>query len=192
MSRHNRAFGIYIFLIILVAVFLILRTTGTAWQSGQSYTEVALEKDLKEGKVAAVFIEPNHEVPSGEVQVTMSDGKDMRLYTADVNEVVRILRENNFKDYRQADVPGENWLISLLPMLLVFGVVFIFYIMMTSQAQANTGGAKMMNFGKSRAKMTTEENKKISFGNVAGLREEKEDLEEIVDFLKYPDRKSVV
>ncbi len=186
MNRQNRAFGIYVVLIILIAGFLIFRTTGTSWHNEESYSEVALKADLEKGNVKFVRIEPNHEVPSGEVQVTLNDSGERWMYTADVNEVVKILMEHEFDNYRQSDVPGENWLVSLLPMLLVFGIVFIFYIMMTSQAQSGGGGNRMMNFGRSRAKMTTEENKNVNFGNVAGLREEREDLEEIVDFLKYP------
>ena len=85
------------------------------------------------------------------------------------------------------EMPEENWLISLLPTLILFGVLFVFYIMMTNHAAASSGGGgKMMNFGKSRAKMTTDENKKINFANVAGLKEEKEELEELVDFLRAP------
>ncbi|MCI8282364.1 MAG: ATP-dependent zinc metalloprotease FtsH [Lachnospiraceae bacterium] len=153
-----------------------------------AYTEVALTQDLEDGNLGNVQIYPNREVPSGEVRVALKDGGEKKMFTADVNQVVEILKEHGFGNYQMAEVPEENWLLSILPMLLMFGIVFIFYIVMTSHAQAGSGGggAKMMNFGKSRAKMTTGENKKVTFGNVAGLREEKEDLEEIVDFLRFP------
>ena len=94
MNRQNRAFGIYVVLIILIAGFLIFRTTGTSWHNEESYSEVALKADLEKGNVKFVRIEPNHEVPSGEVQVTLNDSGERWMYTADVNEVVKILMEH--------------------------------------------------------------------------------------------------
>ncbi len=187
MNKRYRSFGIYVGVIVIIAVVLILRTGAGTISQEAAYTEAAMEDDLAEGKIASVYILPNREVPSGEVRVTLNDASERKMYTTDVNQVKNLMREYDFKSYRTADIPEENWLLTFLPMLLTFGIVFIFYIVMTSHAQAGGGGnnSKMMNFGKSRARMTTE-NKNVSFGSVAGLREEKEDLEEIVDFLRYP------
>ena len=110
------------------------------------------------------------------------------LYVSDVNEFQDYLKENNIP-YMLNDIPQDQWFLELLPMLLIVAVVFIlFMILMNGQMAANSGGtnAKMMNFGKSRARMTTQENIDVRFENVAGLQEEKEELEEIVDFLKAP------
>ena len=97
------------------------------------------------------------------------------------------MKSYDFRDFVVEEMPEENWLISILPTLILFGVLFVFYIMMTNHAAASSGGgSKMMNFGKSRAKMSTDENKKVNFGSVAGLKEEKEELEELVDFLRSP------
>lgn len=187
MNKRYRSFGIYVGVIVIIAVVLMLRTGAGNISQEAAYTEAALEDDLAEGKVSSVYILPNREIPSGEVRVNLSDASERKMFTTDVNQVKELMREYDFKNYRTADIPEENWLLTFLPMLLTFGIVFIFYIVMTSHAQAGGGGnnSKMMNFGKSRARMTTE-NKNVSFGSVAGLREEKEDLEEIVDFLRYP------
>ena len=190
MDKRYRAFGIYVILIVgLTILAWQFLDGGNTMPREQSYTEMALEEDLQKGNVSSVYIKQNREVPSGEVQVRLGDLTDKRMYTSDINRVVDLMREYDFKNYTTEDVPKENWLLSILPTLLIFGIVFIFFIIMTNNAQAGGGGgtsARMMNFGKSRARMSTEENKKINFGNVAGLREEKEDLEELVDFLRFP------
>ena len=109
------------------------------------------------------------------------------MYVSDINTLQETMKSYDFADYVVKEMPEENWLISILPTLILFAVLFVFYIMMTNHASAASGGGnKMMNFGKSRAKMTTDENKKVTFGSVAGLKEEKEELEELVDFLRAP------
>ena len=186
MNKRYRAFGIYFILLVVIAFLWMLRDGMDGVNQGQSYTEVAFENDLKEENVKFVEIFPNREMPSGEIRITLKDSQEKKMYTTDVDRITAMLQEYDFGNYRTSDVPGENWLISLLPMILSFGLIIVFFVFMTNQAQAGGGGAKMMNFGKSRAKMTTDENKKVNFSNVAGLREEKEDLEEIVDFLRSP------
>ena len=187
MDRRYRSFGIYIVLIIVIALLLIYRSSGSGVSQDSTYTEVALEADLQADAVVAVQILPSREIPSGEIRVALADSSEKRMYTTDVNRVVDLLDEYKFWNYQTAEVPEENWILTILPMLLTFGIVFIFFIVMSNRAQSGGGGGnRMMNFGKSRAKMTTDENKKVNFGNVAGLREEKEDLEEIVDFLRFP------
>ncbi len=140
--------------------------------------------------MVSVVISQNREVPSGEASVTVrtnAKNASRTLYVSDINALQETMKSYEFMDYVVQEMPEENWLISLLPTLILFGVLFVFYIMMTNHAAASSGGGgKMMNFGKSRAKMTTDENKKINFANVAGLKEEKEELEELVDFLRAP------
>lgn len=187
MNKRYRAIGIYVVLIAVIALLWMFWDGIDGAGKDQSYSEVALEADLEEENISSIRIFQNREVPSGEVRVTLEDSQEKRMYTADVNKIVSMLQEYGFGSYQMEDVPSENWLISMLPTILSFGLIIVFLIIMTNQAQAGAGSsAKMMNFGKSRAKMTTDENKKVDFSNVAGLREEKEDLEEIVDFLRSP------
>ncbi len=189
MDKRYRAFGIYIVLIIGIALLWMFWDSDGGVDGDAAYTEVALANDLAQENVSSVYIRQNREVPTGQVQVSLNDNTNKRMYTSDINRVVDLLEEYEFENYTTEDVPGENWLLSLLPTLLVFGVVLLFFVMMTNNAQAGAGGgtsAKMMNFGRSRARMSTDENKKVTFANVAGLKEEKEDLEEIVDFLRFP------
>ncbi len=109
---------------------------------------------------------------------------------SDVNEIVSYLQDQGITDYTMENVPAESWIMTLLPYLIIFAAMFIFFMIMTNQAAANAGGgsSKMMNFGKSRAKLMQPDAKKVTFANVAGLKEEKEELEEIVDFLRAPQK----
>ncbi len=148
-----------------------------------------LEEAIENGQVNGITIDQNVQVPTGKARVNLKNDQTVyTLYVSDVNEFQDYLKENNIP-YMLNDIPQDQWFLELLPMLLIVAVVFIlFMILMNGQMAANSGGtnAKMMNFGKSRARMTTQENIDVRFENVAGLQEEKEELEEIVDFLKAP------
>lgn len=189
-QRRYRAFGVYIAVIVILALLWILRDNSSGFGQNSVYTYGQFEQDLENENVVSVVVSQNREVPSGEASVTLkgeSKNVSRTLHVSDVNALQETMNSYDFKDYAVQDMPEENWLISILPTLILFGVLFVFYIMMTNHAAASSGGGgKMMNFGKSRAKMTTDENKKINFGNVAGLKEEKEELEELVDFLRAP------
>lgn len=185
MNKRYRAFILYIGLIVVLAILLFYKDSARSFRQG-TYTRANFEQALEEKKVESVVISQNREVPSGEVRILLTSSQEHRLYVSDVNEIQRLLKEYGFSRYYMEDMPEENWLISLLPMLLMFAVVFIFYIIMSSHTAGSGSGTKMMNFGKSRAKLTMDDDRKVTFGNVAGLREEKEELEEIVDFLRSP------
>ena len=189
-QRRYRAFGVYIAVIVILALLWILRDSSSGFGQNSVYTYGQFEQDLENENVVSVVVSQNREVPSGEASVTLkgeSKNVSRTLHVSDVNALQETMKSYDFKNYAVQDMPEENWLISILPTLILFGVLFVFYIMMTNHAAASSGGGgKMMNFGKSRAKMTTDENKKINFGNVAGLKEEKEELEELVDFLRAP------
>ena len=167
-----------------MAVWTFLDGNGTT----SSYTREAFEKDIESGSAETIQIVQNREVPTGSVVVKLSDSTQKVLVVSDVNEVISYLEDEDVLNYTLENVPAENWLVMLLPYVLVIGAMFFFFMMMSNQAAANAGGGgnKMMNFGKSRAKMMTDETKRVTFANVAGLKEEKEELEEIVDFLRAP------
>jgi cell division protease FtsH len=178
-----RGFGIYILLIL--AVILIWYVMGHN-SSTNTYTRNQFEQALEEGKVASVTVVQNREIPTGSLQITYTSGQNYTLYVSDVNECQTLMDSYNFTQYSCEDVPAESWVMTLLPYLLIFGALFILFVILNNNAAAQSGGGKMMNFGKSRAKLSTEEDNHVKFDQVAGLREEKEELEEIVDFLKSP------
>ncbi len=189
-QKRYRAFGLYIAVIIILALLWIFRDSSSGFGQNSVYTYAQFEEDLETGHVVSVVVSQNREVPSGEADVTLKgDSRNAvkTIHVSDINTLQDTMKSYGFKDYVVQEMPEENWLISLLPTLILFGVLFVFYIMMTNHAAASSGGGnRMMNFGKSRAKMTTDENKKVNFAGVAGLKEEKEELEELVDFLRAP------
>lgn len=179
---------------VMLAVLLICGYFFLSSQrdSQSNYTMTQLEEALEEGKVTDARIQPNKEVPTGAVTVNISGEGQKRFYVTDVKEVEELLREKNISPL-VSDVPRENTLLaSLLPALITCGLVLFLFVMMTRQMAAGGGGgnanSKMMNFGRSRAKMSKPDDMKVTFQNVAGLQEEKEDLEEVVDFLKAPQK----
>ena len=197
-KRSYRGFGFYAALVIVViVVWLMLDAKQSA---ANAYTMKEFQTALEKGDVVYIEIQQNREVPTGILDIKLKDSVEKELFVSNVNEIQDMLEEYQFENYYMADVPPESWIMNLLPLLIVLATMFILFMIMNNQAAAGGGGNKMMNFGKSRAKMSTDANK-MNFGNVAGLREEKEELEELVDFLKAPrkytrlgarDRKSVV
>ncbi|MDD5939691.1 MAG: ATP-dependent zinc metalloprotease FtsH [Lachnospiraceae bacterium] len=168
---------------VLLLISELARTSLTG--DAQTYTIEALTQDLREGDVTGVEILPNRETPTGAARITLSSGEEKTLYATDIREVEELARDNNV-DPIVRDVQHDNWfLTSVLPMLLVAGVCIFFFYMLNAQNMGGGANAKMMDFGKSRAKKASEKDR-VTFRDVAGLEEEKEDLQEIVDFLKNP------
>ena len=182
-NGNFRGMGVYVVLVLAVVFIWYFLSQNTA---SNSYTKTDFEKALKDGDVINVEVVQNREIPTGSLTVSLKGDKREVLYVSDVNSIQDLMDEYDFTAYTCDDVPAENWIMTLLPYLLVFGAVFILFMIANNNAAAQGGGSKMMNFGKNRAKLTTEEDNKTTFDDVAGLKEEKEELEEIVDFLKAP------
>ena len=189
MKKQPSRIGLYLVLIIaLVAGYFYLNNQVV---SQSNYTQKQLEQALEDNKVVDATIQQNREVPTGSVIVDTTDSGQKKVYVTDVNQAIELLNKYDI-DITTQDVPGDNvFLTTLLPVLLT-GALVIFLIMMMNRQMAGGGGggnAKMMNFGKSRARMSSpDDNKKVTFDKVAGLQEEKEDLVEVVDFLKSPQK----
>ena len=216
MDKRKFRNGMIIYLLILIVAFILINR----WMQSDkievttTYSYTDLTEDLDDGKILALSIQPNAEIPTAVVQVQFTNGKTLAFYSTDVNDVVKI-----YNDY-QASVDKYNATVSsdddkkvvarcslndvektsiwsvIIPYALV--MIVMFFVMLLFVRSSQGGGGQMMNFGKSRAKMTEPDEKekedkknnkkKITFDDVAGLSEEKEDLEEIVCFLKNPGR----
>ena len=185
----NRGISGITLLIFILFVFGVLWFTNQFDQREREITWEDFTKLTQEGKVESYLIRQNKNVPTGRVEIQLEGrngeaGEIKYLYVSDVNELQDYLRDKNI-EYQITDVPRESlFMTTIMPMLIMLaGILIIFYLMNRQGGGANS---KAMNFGKSRARMSTENDKQVTFAQVAGLKEEKEELEEIVDFLKAP------
>ncbi|MBE5969246.1 MAG: ATP-dependent zinc metalloprotease FtsH [Lachnospiraceae bacterium] len=184
MKRQFRGLGIYI-IIILIIIFAIY-TVSNSNKVTDDYVYSDLIKDVKDGDVDYLTIVQNQETPTGRVVIDFKDGTTKKLYVSDVNKLQTDIEDLDFVDYHLGDIEGDSIFLTILPYIIIIVVVFFLFMFIANQAGGGGAGNKMMNFGKSRAKMMDADAAKINFGNVAGLHEEREELEEIVDFLKEP------
>ena len=190
MNNKRSNFTRIYFIGMAIIIIVMLYYAGSGLKSN-NYKYNDLLNDLQNGKVTQLNISQNKEVPTGKVTVKLQDGSTKYVYITDVNQVISDIKDINDKTNQNiqpgiADVRRDSvFLTNILPMLLM-GVVIVVVIMMMN-ANAAGGNSKMANFGKSRAKMVVEV-KNMDFSKVAGLKEEKEELEEIVDFLKNPNK----
>ena len=185
-DSKNRGFNGVPFLMFIVIVFGSLWFMGKMQQQGQEITYTQFVQEVESDNVADLTISQNKTAPTGVVTITLKDsGAVRRVYVSDVNEIQDMLEKEGVSNYRLLNVHEDTWMTTiLLPVLITMVGVFLLFMLMNRQ---NGGGnAKAMNFGKSRAKMSSPDEQKVTFAQVAGLREEKEELEEIVDFLKAP------
>ena len=186
MNRQSGRIGLYLVLIVmLVAGYFYLNNQVT---SQSSYSMESMKQAAKDGKVTSAKIYQNREVPTGSVVADIEGEGQKRVYVTDVKDVEDTLESYDIHP-EIADVPQESvFMTTLLPTLLTGALVIFLFLMMNRQMSGGGGNAKMMNFGKSRARMMLPDDKKVTFQNVAGLQEEKEDLVEVVDFLKAPQK----
>lgn len=179
---------ISLYLVMLVALIAGYFYLNNQVVSQSSYSESQLEQALEENKVVDAVIQQNKEVPTGAVIADIAGEGQKKVYVTDVNEALKLLKKYDI-DVTTKDVPGDNiFLNTLLPVLLTGAFVIFVISLMNRQMASGGSNAKMMNFGKSRARMSSPDDKKVTFDNVAGLQEEKEDLEQVVDFLKNPQK----
>ena len=177
-------FGFLILMIILIAMAAMLPRQGGADRISNQQFMTMLDQD--KSQLAQVTIRQNSQAPTGEVILELVDGSQRQLYVSDVNEVQELLDSREI-DWYMTDVPEDNTLLNiLLPSLMTTAVVIIVIMIMNRNAAGGGANARMMNFGKSRARMSRDN--RVNFNSVAGLQEEKEELEEVVDFLKNPQK----
>ncbi|MEF9941724.1 MAG: ATP-dependent zinc metalloprotease FtsH [Lachnospiraceae bacterium] len=189
LNKKSRGIGSFAFpLFMLIIVLAMFWFTNLEQEKQREYTYQEFQKAVDADKVFSVTVQQNKAVPTGTAEIRLRGedaGTDAKtLNVSDVNKLQEYMQKNKIS-YEILDVPQESWLATtLLPMLLMLGGVLLIFMLMNRQGGG--AGAKAMSFGKSRAKLSTDEDKKVTFAQVAGLQEEKEDLEEIVDFLKLP------
>ncbi len=187
-QEKQKNYGFAVYFVIIVGLLLFTAWIGNRNNLDISYTKGDLYSDIEAGKVVNVTIAPYKSTPTGEVQVQFKSGENKIIYVSDVNEIEQELREDYDIDPQVRQVERDSWfLTSALPVLMAVVVCVFFFVIFTGQNAGAAGGGRMMNFGKSRARLDTGD-KPITFADVAGLKEEKEDLTEIVDFLKNPEK----
>ena len=181
MNKKSKGLGVYFIVMLFLLALLIIPSFMD--DNRIEYTRGELLEDLQAGKVVAADIQPSRQTPTGEVRIVLTTGMEKTLYVTDVSEIEQFLISFNV-DPNVEKVQEESWFMtSVLPMLIAIVLFFVFFMIMNGQSSGTNN--KMMNFGKSRAKMSTGDGK-ITLNDVAGLKEEKEELEEIVEFLKEP------
>lgn len=186
MKRQSKGFGFY--LVILLLVVMIATMVQSMMTKGSTYSYNDYQAAVSRGQVTSASVVQNEQTPTGKVLLHLNSGETMQVNVPDVIAEQKYLQENDIK-FTFQDVPQENYFMStIIPMLLVLGGCFLIFSLMSNRAAGGGGGNAMMNFGKSRAKLMSPSSKRISFKDVAGLQEEKEELAEVVDFLSNPKR----
>ena len=183
MKQNIKGFNQYFLIIILLLLGLVLINT---WQKkNEEYTQAEYTQDLQAGKVSEVVIHPNGEAPTGYLEVILKSGEEKTLYATDITILETLTRDNQIEP-KVMDIQRQNWfLTSVLPILVVVIVGVFLFVMMNAQNAGGGSSSKMMNFGKSRARLSMGEGR-VTLKDVAGLKEEKDELQEIIDFLREP------
>ncbi len=189
-NKRTRGMGGAGLVIILLAVFAVLWLTNQFESREHTISWSQFEELVKKDDVSFVVLHQNKSVPTGRLEITLNESTDdddtlRYLYVSDVNEIQDYLKEKNI-EYQMTDVPQDGVIsTTIVPLMITIIAVFLLFMLMNRQG-AGGANAKAMNFGKSRARLSSPKDKKVTFADVAGLKEEKEDLEEIVDFLSNP------
>lgn len=184
-AKKSKGMGGVTFCLFLIMILAVFWLTNQAQTRQREITYTDFQKLVEDNRVEAVRIRQNKAVPTGSMDIFLKKtDEERRMYVSDVNEVQAYLNEEGII-YELKDVPQDSWLMTtIFPTLLTVIILMIFFMMMNRQAGG--ANAKAMSFGKNRARLSTDADKKVTFAQVAGLQEEKEELEEVVDFLKAP------
>ena len=186
-TNRNKMGGVGIYLVVIAVIAVLYFALARLSPSSSSYSYSNFLWDVQNGYVSSVLIKQNSEVPTGVLSITKTDNGEELLNVSDVHEIEQLLLDNNIR-YTLKDVTRDSvWITTILPFGICL-VIIIVIMMMTNRQAGGGGGAKMMNFGKSRAKLMNGTQNSVTFKDVAGLQEEKEDLVEVVDFLKAPQK----
>jgi len=183
LNKNTRGFGFYLLAGLMFVMLVFSLKNSFMNRSDITYRE--FQKMLEENQVASVEVIQNQEAPTGSLQVLETDGSVSMVIVSDVIAAQEML-EGYDVPVMVRDVEKDSiFLTTILPILLMGALLMFFFAMMNRQGGGNS---RMMNFGKSRARMITPDSKRVLFKDVAGLQEEKEDLQELVEFLKEPDK----
>ena len=185
MRQRQSISGLGLLLAMMIVMVLVFRISGNMGDEGMTQQEYM--QAAEQGAIESAQIRPNRETPTGELLLTTSEGDQVLIYVADVKEEQEYLMGLGIP-CTMGNVPQESYFLSMVVPVLLSGVVLVaVFMMMNARASGGGANAKMMNFGKSRARLSRDAGK-YNFKKVAGLREEKEDLEELVDFLRNPQK----
>ena len=184
MSKNSKSF--YLYFVIIIGLLLFTAWIGMSRVQNTGYTQGEFVRQMENNEVAVVNICPNKNTPTGSVEITLKSGEEQVLYVTDVTQIEALVRSYGL-DPRVESVPEESWFLnSILPILIVVIVGVFFFVIMNAQNASGGNNGKMMNFGRSRARLMLGGENTIKLDGVAGLKEEKEELQEIVEFLKDP------
>lgn len=179
--------GIWIYIIFIIIIFMIIYYIAGTSAIDDDYTYSEFIEDLEDEEIEEIYISQNEEVPTGYVTVLFDDSTSKVLYIEDVSTITELLRDEGI-DYYLDDVETEGFFIStILPMIIMIILLLVFFSIISRQANGGVNG-NVMNFGKSTAKATNKADNKTTFRDVAGLKEERAELEGVVDFLKDPQK----
>ena len=185
METKKRGIRVVLVTVLVLLGISVLLEMGKS--SPRDYTRAQFKQDIKDDLISEVEIIPNTQTPSGRLEIVFRDGSSKVLYVADVEEMEDLLEANDILVMRD-NIPQDTWFKSIaMPILIAVVCLVLFMMLLNASAGAGGGGgSKMMNFGKSRARVTMGDNNSITLKDVAGLKEEKEELEEIISFLRNP------
>ena len=186
-NRRQATIFVYLLFIAAIAMLGLFMSRCNTQNKEMSYTDYL--KKVEASEIHEVKIYQNEEVPTGQVVFALTEGSTTTTYTVAVSDVnaeqARLLEKK--ARITIMDVPGEAvFLTTILPMIIMVAGMILIFVLMNSRMNAASGGGSMADFGKSKANISDPATNPIRFSNVAGLQEEKEELMEVVDFLKNP------
>lgn len=183
MRQNGRRYNSYLILIILLAGLIFVLAQIKSYS--EAYSQTQLLADMEADNISEIYIVPNKETPTGYLEITLRNGDDKKLYATDISQLEELVRAHGY-DPSVGDVKRDSWfLTTLVPILIVVAAAGLLFTFFNTQQVGGGASSRMMNFGKSRARLSLGD-KTVTFNEVAGLKEEKEDLAEIVEFLKEP------